>query len=95
LSELAEHVGLALPSMSVMIDGLVNRGLVTRQTSTKDRRMVVLGLTERGRTTVHSARKATQTYLAELFEHVAMADRDFVVRAMDVLRPIFIESIKE
>jgi DNA-binding MarR family transcriptional regulator len=95
LSDLADHVGLTLPSMSVMIDGLVERGLVTRQTSDKDRRMVVLGITERGKTTVHSAREATQTYLAGLFEDVAMADRNFVVKAMDVMRPIFIEEKRQ
>jgi len=34
----AEHVGLRLPSMSALIDGLVERGLVARRQSAVDRR---------------------------------------------------------
>ena len=40
LSDIAEHMGLTLPSMSKMIDGLVLRGLVLRRTNPADRRRV-------------------------------------------------------
>src|SRR5436853_281870 len=52
LSEVAEHVGLQLPSMSTLVDGLVTRGLVTRAPSAADRRRVTLTLTPSGRATL-------------------------------------------
>ena len=47
LSEVADHLGLTLPSMSELIDGLVNCGLATRKTDPDDRRRMILTLTER------------------------------------------------
>ena len=48
LSEVAEHVGLTLPSVSKMVDGLVTRGLLTRATDPGDRRRLTLSLTPAG-----------------------------------------------
>jgi len=42
LSDAAEHMGLTLPSMSAMIDGLVSRNLVMRRTDSQDRRRMTL-----------------------------------------------------
>jgi DNA-binding MarR family transcriptional regulator len=89
LSELAEHIGLTLPSMSTMIDGLVVRSLVTRQTHASDRRRVTLTLTARGRTTLQSMRDATQAHLAERLAVLPSSERAAVVQAMQALRPIF------
>ena len=52
MSSVAEHVGLTLPSMSKMIDGLVARRLVERAISTRDRRQVTLALSPLGRATL-------------------------------------------
>ncbi len=57
LSDVAEHVGTTLPSASVLIDGLVARGLVVRLPDEVDRRKVTLWLTELGRLTRESARR--------------------------------------
>ena len=45
LSNLAEHLGLTLPSVSKLVDGLVKQELVIRQESTEDRRRLTLELT--------------------------------------------------
>ena len=54
LSDVAEHIGLTLPSMSKIIEGLVTRKLVTRQTHPTDRRRLMLALTARGQTALQS-----------------------------------------
>src|SRR5512136_2172583 len=54
LSDVAEHIGLTLPSMSKIVDGLVSRKLVTRQTHPTDRRRMTLTLTTRGQTALES-----------------------------------------
>jgi DNA-binding MarR family transcriptional regulator len=45
-SELAAQLGVSPPSVSVMVDRLVDRGLVIRRRSARDRRKVVLSLSE-------------------------------------------------
>lgn len=89
LSEVAEHIGLTLPSMSKMVDGLVTRKLVTRQTDPADRRRMTLALTRSGLTALEASRAATRTCLAENLSALTEVERANVVRAMEALRPIF------
>ncbi len=89
LSELAEHIGLTLPSMSKMIDGLVERGLITRSEDPQDRRRVVLCLTSAGRESVEMAQAATRAAMAERVAHLGQEQRAAVMEAMDALRPLF------
>jgi DNA-binding MarR family transcriptional regulator len=89
LSAVAEHVGLTLPSMSKMIDGLVARRLVDRAISTRDRRQVTLALSPLGRATLRTARARTQAHLAEVLSALSDAERATVIRAMQAIRPIF------
>jgi DNA-binding MarR family transcriptional regulator len=89
LSEVAEHIGLTLPSMSTLIDGLVNRNLATRRTHPHDRRRMTLELTDRGETLLRSARDATNDYLARKLQSLAPADRNKVAESMRILRSIF------
>jgi len=65
LSAGADHVGLSLPAASRMVDILVKRGLMDRQTTSADRRRVSLSLTQRGKAIFRSALDATEVALAQ------------------------------
>lgn len=93
LSEVADHIGLTLPSMSALVDGLVVRSFVIRRTRRDDRRRVDLTLTERGEATLDSARSGTQDYLKERFSRLSETERSTIVRGMKILRQVFSESI--
>jgi DNA-binding MarR family transcriptional regulator len=90
LSAVADRVGLSLPAMSRLVDGLVDRGLVDREESPEDRRRIRLGLTLRGKELVRVARKGTQSRVAEALEALPPARRAEVTQAMQILRPLFI-----
>jgi DNA-binding MarR family transcriptional regulator len=49
MRELAEHLAVAVNSMTSIADGLEKKGLVRRQRSEKDRRVIRVDLTEPGR----------------------------------------------
>jgi DNA-binding MarR family transcriptional regulator len=89
LSDVAEHIGLTLPSMSKIVDGLVHRKFVTRQTSVTDRRRMTLALTARGLTALQASRAATRACLAEDLVVLNDRQREIVVQAMEILRPVF------
>ena len=89
LSAVAEHIGMTLPSMSKMIDGLVARRLVSRQTHPGDRRRMVLALTKNGLAALTISRRATRACLAENLAVLPDAERANIVRAMEALRPLF------
>ncbi len=92
LSDAADHLGLMLPSMSAMVDGLVSRNLVNRRTDSQDRRRMTLTLTERGRTTLQRARESTLAYLGGLLQNMSAADRAVLVKGMQILKSIFAEQ---
>jgi DNA-binding MarR family transcriptional regulator len=89
LSDIAEHMGSTLPSMSKMVDNLVARGLVSRNMDPKDRRRVVLAPTPLGRTTRQAAHKATESRLAERLARLSASERRTIIEAMQALTAIF------
>jgi len=94
LSHLAEHLGLTLPSVSKLVDGLVKQKLVTRKESSADRRKLTLVLTQTGADIVDSARATAQANLAQKIKQLSDDDLEVIVQAMQLLRPIFVNQSK-
>ena len=92
LSDLADHLGIALPSASKLVDGLVERKLVTRRVVRADRRRLALAVTQRGRGIWRASLASTEAYLASLLSARSDAERATIVRAMRALRPLFISE---
>jgi len=67
LSALAAHHGLSQATASRMVDNLVRRGLIVRESGLEDRRQIELYLSRQGRKLLTSAEKAT---LKNLKEHL-------------------------
>jgi DNA-binding MarR family transcriptional regulator len=65
LSEVANHIGLMLPSASKIINALVARKLVIRSELLKGRRYNSLKLTKLGHNTLMKAQRGTAASLAE------------------------------
>ncbi len=90
LSAVADRVGLSLPAMSRLIDGLVGRDLVRREEAAEDRRRVTLRLTVRGKDLVRAARTGAQARLADVLADLPPSQRAEVALAMQRLRPVFL-----
>jgi DNA-binding MarR family transcriptional regulator len=92
LSDLASHIGLTLPSMSKLVDGLVGRKLVTRISDALDRRRICLSLTPLGRNELKAAHHFTEKYLADQMAGLSEADLQAIARSMQVLKRLFQEA---
>lgn len=89
LSALSDHLGLTPPSVSKLVNGLVGRGLVARQTSLVDRRRVMLLVTPSGAAILRAASQATQVRLAEALARLDEGKRTVVMDGMRALRTLF------
>ncbi len=89
LSLLADHLGLTLPSVSKLVDGLVKQDLVSRQESTSDRRCLALLLTPAGEAIVNSARAGARVSLAKSLSRLSTEELETIHRAMELLNPLF------
>jgi DNA-binding MarR family transcriptional regulator len=90
LSDAAEFIGLTLSSMSILVNGLVERGLVQREPGLADRRRVHLSLTDAGLVMFRNVRTGTQDRLAEMVGKLSDEQQRTIVQAMELLRPIFL-----
>lgn len=89
LSDLAEHIGLSLPSMSKMIDGLVGKGLVARAGCAGDRRRVSLSLTVKGKSIYRQASQGTHAALAKRLDALSPGESAELSRALRAVEKIF------
>lgn len=90
LSAAAEFIGLTLSSMSILVNGLVDRGLVERAVARDDRRRIHLTLTPEGKRLLTDSLHGTEERLAEMLGGLGAEERLTVVRALQYLRPIFL-----
>ncbi|MHB1419961.1 MAG: MarR family winged helix-turn-helix transcriptional regulator [Bacillota bacterium] len=65
MGDLQEHILISAGSLTTLVDGLVEDGLVTRQRSEDDRRLVLLHLTTAGGQLIERALSYRQTLLSQ------------------------------
>ncbi len=89
LSELADHIGLTLPSCSKMVDRLEGQSFLVRKAAPDDRRRMCLELTPLGQSTLRSAQQATHDLLTERLKALSPDELTTVIRAMNSLQRVF------
>ncbi len=89
LSDLAEHLGVTMPSMSRMVEGLVDRKLLLRRDHDVDRRRMTLRLTQDGRALLSAAHDYTESMIAKRVVALSGEERGDIIRAMGILHPLF------
>jgi MarR family transcriptional regulator, organic hydroperoxide resistance regulator len=73
---LAEAAGISGPTATRMLDGLVRDGLVERENSTADRRVVTVSLTRKGKRVVERKRAHTHERRHAAFEQLTDRERE-------------------
>jgi DNA-binding MarR family transcriptional regulator len=77
---LAERLAVAKPTITAVVDGLVERGFLERSSVDGDRRSIRIAVTKPGRQALRAAEAEMTEALAGILEHVG--DRDAVLRAL-------------
>lgn len=95
LSEVAEHLGLTLPSMSKLVDKLVVRDLIRRASAPHDRRRITLELTEAGEASMQDAAQFTLARIAEYLAALSAEECATVIQALHILHDTFIADQTE
>jgi DNA-binding MarR family transcriptional regulator len=85
---LAAAAGVASPTATRMLDGLVRDGIAQRRPSQTDRRCVLVDLTPRGRDVLGQAQERARARRAELYELLDPAERDDAERMLRRLAEI-------
>jgi len=66
INDLADHLGITMAAVSQLLNQLIDTGYIHRSTSTKDRRVKLITLTEKGALTIEKSMRARHAWLNEL-----------------------------
>ena len=96
VSDLAEHFGVSVPSMSRAVDALVKKKLVTRLEDPSDRRVRRVAITAKGKQLVDTLLVVRQAGLEAFAETLSPAQRRKLDAAVDALmdRPDIAETFE-
>lgn len=89
LTELASLQGVSLPTMSNSISAMVGRGWVRRMAPAKDRRVVLIEITAKGKAVVERVGRAAEARVAERLAPLGPTSRRRLQAGLEVLRTIF------
>ena len=92
LSQLAEDLGLQMPTTSKVVEELVQQGRVIRDVVPGNRRKLTLNITASGKDAVEAAAEPAMTRMAELLAQLTAEERTTIVRAMSLLHPLVLPA---
>jgi DNA-binding MarR family transcriptional regulator len=84
-TSLARQIGVAAPSMTAMIDGLVERGLVDRSIDPNNRRQVIILLTDAGKARLATLEGAITERISEALAVLSREQKEFLLSALNDL----------
>lgn len=82
VKEIAERLGLSLPAASRAVDGLIQRGYVSRRESATDRRSRLVALTQDGQAVVERVLRARLHTLEAFADELTPEERDCLYTAL-------------
>jgi DNA-binding MarR family transcriptional regulator len=85
IGDLAAEEKVQPPSMTRTVTSLVEKGLVLRETSSTDRRTVVLSLTPAGLGVIEESRRRKEAWLHQRLVELTPAQRQILREAAPVL----------
>jgi DNA-binding MarR family transcriptional regulator len=88
LGELAAHERVQPPSMTRIISGLEERGLVVREPHQTDRRLVIVRLTDEAAQLLTADRRRRDAWLARRLRDLSPEEHDALRRAVPVLEKL-------
>lgn len=94
LRELARTAGVSAPTATRMIDGLRERGIVTRERAADDRRAVRIALTRAGRDALEAHRTRQLARRRALFARLSAGERRAAAKVLSRLAAAY-EELEE
>jgi DNA-binding MarR family transcriptional regulator len=85
MKQLAALLELDNSTLSRVIDGMVNTGLITRQTNPDDRRAVILTLTEKGQGVAETINCQCNTFYQDVFQSLVPEKHAQVIESIALL----------
>ncbi|MGB9839485.1 MarR family winged helix-turn-helix transcriptional regulator [Thermovenabulum sp.] len=91
MKELSEHMNITTGSLTVMVDRLIEKKLVERFYMPEDRRVVMVGLTEKGNEELENFKKVFIDYILEGVKRLSEKEKNDLIYCLDFIKKVLIE----
>lgn len=85
LKTLAHHLRMSVPSTSLLVDGMVKKGLFDRKENPRDRRSLCIRLSEEGESKFHQLHNGMKKRLESLFSILPEEATENFCRTVNIL----------
>jgi len=85
MKELSQEMGVAVSTMTRILDILVRDALAKRENNPKDRRSVCVQLTAKGKDIASKLKCCAEGYLKTIFDKIPGAKQEKVIEALNIL----------
>ena len=89
MQEISKFLSITPPSATSLIDGLIESGMITRVADTRDRRMVRLEASPKGRKILEKTHKEMMVRMNQVLEKLDSKDIDDLIRIMKKLQKAY------
>jgi DNA-binding MarR family transcriptional regulator len=83
MNNLAKHLRISPPATTGLIDRLIAQNLVTRRDDQRDRRIIWIELTSKGKGIINSIRKQKILALIKVFGKISPVDRNYYLNILE------------
>ena len=90
-SELATVLQISRPAVSQAVDGLVEKGLLSRETNFRDRRFVTLEITAAGSELINTIFQINRNWMKAKMAGLSTEEIASISRALKILKDTFVE----
>jgi DNA-binding MarR family transcriptional regulator len=87
-SDMGRRLGISRPNVTSLVDKLIEQGHAERLPDTKDRRVINLCVTDKGRRFISSRRRAIRAAMKESMSVLKLQDMEELSAALEVCRNI-------
>jgi DNA-binding MarR family transcriptional regulator len=84
-TKLALALGVTPPNVTGIVDRLVEHGLVSRQENPEDRRMLMLHLTEKGKSIIADLRERRASRMSKILSNLSLEELATVAKGFNLL----------
>ncbi|MFZ2975835.1 MAG: MarR family transcriptional regulator [Candidatus Moraniibacteriota bacterium] len=88
MKDVADHLFIAPPSLTPLIDGLETRKLVKRGPAKNDRRAILISLTDEGKDVLEETMKKKMKRMGDVFKKLTKEEQKSLIRILEKLSAI-------
>ncbi|NMB58386.1 MAG: MarR family transcriptional regulator [Chloroflexi bacterium] len=94
MNDLSIKMRLANSTMTRMVDQLVQKGMVTRESDHHDRRIVLVQLTDQGTNVRKKFKEALQSLFSQVLGEILETERMDILKSLSVFNDAIIKTLK-